>query len=230
MQLGLEPGSTVPIIKGAKPIPGRHPLLVTPEPIKKAESKKKRDRACFLVAAFAETEGDVVPLSTSKKMASVRQESQLIKLVVKPMKDTILLGRLNTLSKEPEQLRTFANLSRSANCLPLASRSSWNFHQQIAQTILETTSMEAESINTRTENQKTKRRRVFHPVEIEHNSIDQEKSRSKRRIILKQQSEGKTLRSSNNENKNQACGGIGNTIRLAKEIEDEACKLVYGVH
>lgn len=53
--------------------------------------------------------------------------------------------------------------------------------------------MEAESINTRTENQKTKRRRVFHPVEIEHNSIDQEKSRSKRRNILKQQSEGKTL-------------------------------------
>lgn len=52
-----------------------------------------------MVAAFAETEGDVVPLSTSKKMASVRQESQLIKLVVKPMKDTNLPGRLNTLSK-----------------------------------------------------------------------------------------------------------------------------------
>ncbi|KAG2313001.1 hypothetical protein Bca52824_024558 [Brassica carinata] len=200
MQLGLEPGSTVPIIKGAKPIPGRHPLLVTPEPIKKAESKKKR------VYVF----------------------------------ETELVSWLQLLQRQKEMLYhcpprrrwlpTFANLSRSANCLPLASRSSWNFHQQIAQTILETTSMEAESINTRTENQKTKRRRVFHPVEIEHNSIDQEKSRSKRRIILKQQSEGKTLRSSNNENKNQACGGIGNTIRLAKEIEDEACKLVYGVH
>lgn len=33
----------------------------------------------------------------------------------------------------------------------------------------------------------------------------------------------KTLRSSNDENKNQTpCGGIDNTIRLAKEIEDEA--------
>lgn len=30
------------------------------------------------------------------------------------------------------------------------------------------------------------------------------------------------MRSSNNENKNHACGGIGNTTRLAKEIEDEA--------
>ncbi|KAI4320991.1 hypothetical protein MLD38_034418 [Melastoma candidum] len=40
MQLGqfiyvdrLEPGSPVPIIKGAKPIPGRHPLVGTPEPL-----------------------------------------------------------------------------------------------------------------------------------------------------------------------------------------------------
>ncbi|XP_043706432.1 uncharacterized protein LOC122656065 isoform X1 [Telopea speciosissima] len=41
MQLGqfiyvdrLEPGSPVPIIKGTKPLPGRHPLVGTPEPIK----------------------------------------------------------------------------------------------------------------------------------------------------------------------------------------------------
>lgn len=40
MQLGqfiyvdrLEPGSPVPVIKGAKPIPGRHPLVGTPEPL-----------------------------------------------------------------------------------------------------------------------------------------------------------------------------------------------------
>ncbi|MQL80391.1 hypothetical protein Taro_012835 [Colocasia esculenta] len=40
MQLGqfiyvdrLEPGSPVPVIKGAKPLPGRHPLVGTPEPI-----------------------------------------------------------------------------------------------------------------------------------------------------------------------------------------------------
>ncbi|XP_042498662.1 uncharacterized protein LOC122077015 [Macadamia integrifolia] len=41
MQLGqfiyvdrLEPGSPVPIIKGTKPLPGRHPLVGTPEPIR----------------------------------------------------------------------------------------------------------------------------------------------------------------------------------------------------
>ncbi|KAH7570273.1 hypothetical protein JRO89_XS05G0079700 [Xanthoceras sorbifolium] len=40
MQLGqfiyvdrLEPGSPVPVVKGAKPLPGRHPLVGTPEPI-----------------------------------------------------------------------------------------------------------------------------------------------------------------------------------------------------
>ncbi|OAY34554.1 hypothetical protein MANES_12G029000v8 [Manihot esculenta] len=40
MQLGqfiyvdrLEPGSPVPIVKGAKPLPGRHPLVGTPEPL-----------------------------------------------------------------------------------------------------------------------------------------------------------------------------------------------------
>ncbi|KAJ6689024.1 hypothetical protein OIU85_005439 [Salix viminalis] len=40
MQLGqfiyvdrLEPGSPVPVVKGAKPLPGRHPLLGTPEPL-----------------------------------------------------------------------------------------------------------------------------------------------------------------------------------------------------
>ncbi|GER32244.1 hypothetical protein STAS_08305 [Striga asiatica] len=40
MQLGqfiyvdrLEPGSPVPILKGAKPLPGRHPLIGTPEPL-----------------------------------------------------------------------------------------------------------------------------------------------------------------------------------------------------
>lgn len=40
MQLGqfiyvdrLEPGSPVPVIKGAKPLPGRHPFLGTPEPL-----------------------------------------------------------------------------------------------------------------------------------------------------------------------------------------------------
>lgn len=40
MQLGqfiyvdrLEPGSPVPVLKGAKPLPGRHPFIGTPEPL-----------------------------------------------------------------------------------------------------------------------------------------------------------------------------------------------------
>ncbi|KAI4328249.1 hypothetical protein L6164_020620 [Bauhinia variegata] len=40
MQLGqfiyvdrLEPGSPVPVVKGTKPLPGRHPLVGTPEPL-----------------------------------------------------------------------------------------------------------------------------------------------------------------------------------------------------
>ncbi|KAL4364206.1 hypothetical protein GQ457_04G007270 [Hibiscus cannabinus] len=55
MQLGqfiyvdrLEPGSPVPVVKGAKPLPGRHPLVGTPEPLmglrKKGEiSEQKQD-------------------------------------------------------------------------------------------------------------------------------------------------------------------------------------------
>ncbi|KAJ4961421.1 hypothetical protein NE237_021331 [Protea cynaroides] len=46
MQLGqfiyvdrLEPGSPVPIIKGTKPLPGRHPLVGTPEPITSLRDK-----------------------------------------------------------------------------------------------------------------------------------------------------------------------------------------------
>lgn len=53
MQLGqfiyvdrLEPGSPVPIAKGAKPLPGRHPLMGTPEPLmglrKKGEKTEKK--------------------------------------------------------------------------------------------------------------------------------------------------------------------------------------------
>ncbi|XP_010415709.1 PREDICTED: uncharacterized protein LOC104701672 [Camelina sativa] len=354
----LEPGSPVPVIKGAKPIPGRHPLLGTPEPLMmglkgKAEqetvSKPRRgswgqnvdvsspfvvkpmpldfehstpakrsasarfaaspirrgrgvrcsfgggvlgrmeggenpatamlrkscavpsaskfprsrsvcDRetktnnntsASLLISPFKfslESQEDVVvPLSTSKRSTSLRQE------MIKPEKDTNLLGRLNTLSKEATQLRetaqkialqalreatatetvvrhikTFANLSKSAKAeSPSACFEKFmQFHQEMAQTVTEITSIEAENKsqnnkNTRTETQKPREEEscsILH--EIAYNSIDQEKRRSKRRIILKQQSEG-SLRS-NDENKNPACGGIGNTIRLAKEIEDEA--------
>ncbi|XVF44018.1 hypothetical protein PTKIN_Ptkin02bG0086100 [Pterospermum kingtungense] len=55
MQLGqfiyvdkLEPGSPVPVVKGAKPVPGRHPLVGTPEPLmglrrKGEKSEHKQD-------------------------------------------------------------------------------------------------------------------------------------------------------------------------------------------
>ena len=64
MQLGqyifvdrLEPGSPVPVVKGAKPLPGRHPLVGTPEPImglrekgektdQKANSKSSGHKRC----------------------------------------------------------------------------------------------------------------------------------------------------------------------------------------
>ncbi|KAJ6313355.1 hypothetical protein OIU77_014789 [Salix suchowensis] len=49
MQLGqfiyvdtLEPGSPVPVVRGAKPLPGRHPLLGTPEPLMGLRGKGER--------------------------------------------------------------------------------------------------------------------------------------------------------------------------------------------
>ncbi|XP_050132916.1 uncharacterized protein LOC126608944 [Malus sylvestris] len=49
MQLGqfiyvdrLEPGSPVPVVKGAKPLPGRHPLMGTPEPLMGLREKGER--------------------------------------------------------------------------------------------------------------------------------------------------------------------------------------------
>ncbi|CAK7332737.1 unnamed protein product [Dovyalis caffra] len=49
MQLGqfiyvdrLEPGSPVPVVKGAKPLPGRHPFLGTPEPLMGLRGKGER--------------------------------------------------------------------------------------------------------------------------------------------------------------------------------------------
>ncbi|CAH8253360.1 unnamed protein product [Arabidopsis lyrata] len=50
MQLGqfiyvdrLDPGTPVPIIKGARPIPGRHPLLGTPEPLMSTRGKIEKE-------------------------------------------------------------------------------------------------------------------------------------------------------------------------------------------
>ncbi|CAA7014347.1 unnamed protein product [Microthlaspi erraticum] len=358
MQLGqfiyvdrLEHGSPVPIIRGANPIPGRHPLLGTPEPLmglkgraeQETGSKRRRgswgqnadfaspfvlkpmpldfDRAtpakrtasariaaspirrgggvscsygggllakmegespamlrksCAVPSAskfprstsvcdreakrintsaslfspfksFIEAQENIVPLSTSKKTASLRQESHPIKLI-KPLKDTNLPGRLNTLSKEATQLRetaqkialqalreatatetvvrhlkTFGNLTKSAkaDCPAGCFEKFMEFHHQMALTKTEITSIEAAVSDA--ENQKP-REEDGSPIlqEISHNSIDQTKNRSKRRIVLKQQqSEVKTTRS-NDENKNPPSSGISNTLRLTKEIEDEA--------
>ncbi|XP_052184584.1 uncharacterized protein LOC127796471 [Diospyros lotus] len=38
----LEPGSPVPVVKGAKPLPGRHPLVGTPEPLMGLREKGKK--------------------------------------------------------------------------------------------------------------------------------------------------------------------------------------------
>ncbi|CAN8235777.1 unnamed protein product [Cochlearia groenlandica] len=178
----------------------------------------------------------VAPLSTAKKTVSLR-----------PMKqDNNLSGRLNALSKEATQiqktaqkialqalreatatetvvrnLKTFTNLSRSAkaDCPATCFEKFMEFSQQMAQTITEITSIEEAVSDAENKNTRTEESLVLH--EIHYNSVDQDRNRSKRRIVLKQQSEVKTPRP-NDENKNPACGGIGNTIRLAKEIDDVA--------
>ncbi|KAL3819218.1 hypothetical protein ACJIZ3_005123 [Penstemon smallii] len=61
MQLGqfiyidkLEPGSPVPVVKGAKPLPGRHPLMGTPEPLMGLRAKgEKSERKMDLNAKFS---------------------------------------------------------------------------------------------------------------------------------------------------------------------------------
>ncbi|CAI0434731.1 unnamed protein product [Linum tenue] len=68
MQLGqfiyvdrLEPGSPVPVVKGAKPLPGRHPLMGTPEPLMglrgKGERKESGNQANFQVRASGNRRG-----------------------------------------------------------------------------------------------------------------------------------------------------------------------------
>ncbi|PIN13022.1 hypothetical protein CDL12_14367 [Handroanthus impetiginosus] len=54
MQLGqfiyvdrLEPGSPVPVVKGAKPLPGRHPLVGTPEPLMGLRAKGEKTENKF---------------------------------------------------------------------------------------------------------------------------------------------------------------------------------------
>ncbi|KAH6826767.1 dicer-like protein [Perilla frutescens var. hirtella] len=64
MQLGqfiyvdrLEPGSPVPVVKGAKPLPGRHPLVGTPEPLMGLRAKGDRSEQRSIVKFSAPKRG-----------------------------------------------------------------------------------------------------------------------------------------------------------------------------
>uniref|UniRef100_A0A1J3JWI9 Uncharacterized protein n=1 Tax=Noccaea caerulescens TaxID=107243 RepID=A0A1J3JWI9_NOCCA len=206
-----------------------------------------RTRRATAAAALVEDERDA-PKSTSK-LASPKYESKQVK-VEKPEKSLTLPGRLSTLSKEAMQqrdtaqkialqalreatatetvvrhLKTFANLSKSAkaDCPASCFEKFLEFHSQISETMREITSVEAAVSSANTDN-KSEDGSILN--EIQHNSIDQEKTASKRRTTsaLKQQQTHKQLRS-NDENKNPSSAplsGLGNTARLAKEIEKEA--------
>ncbi|CAH2071308.1 unnamed protein product [Thlaspi arvense] len=135
---------------------------------------------------------DVVPLSTSTKTASLRQESQKQLSFRKQLKRLPFKFRHCEKLQLPKQSFFISNGTNNI-------RNSIHWRREPV--------TEHKHKNRKSE---TRRRRVFG------------RNRTKWRLILKQQGEGKTLRS-NDENKNPAaCGGISNTIRLAKEIEDEA--------
>ncbi|KAG2318740.1 hypothetical protein Bca4012_055068 [Brassica carinata] len=201
-------------------------------------------RATAAAAALMEDERDA-PKSTSK-LASPRQSK-----LEKTEKSSSLTGRLSTLSKEAMQqretaqkialqalreatvtetvvrhLKTLANLSKSAkpDCPAACFEKFLEFHKQISETMSEISSIEAAVSSATTDNKSEDgSSSILH--EIQHNSIDQEKTAPKRRTTaLKQQQNQKQLRS-NDENKNPSApppSGLQNTARLAKEIEKEA--------
>ncbi|CAH8386899.1 unnamed protein product [Eruca vesicaria subsp. sativa] len=190
--------------------------------------------------ATAEDERDA-PKSTSK-LASPKYSK-----LEKQEKISSLTGRLSTLSKEAMQqretaqkialqalreatvtetvvrhLKTLANLNKSAkaDCPAGCFEKFLEFHKQITETMSEIASIEA-AYENRSEDGSSA---ILN--EIHHNSIDQEKTASKRRTTaLKQQQSHKKLRS-NDENKNPSASpppsGLGNTVKLAKEMEKEA--------
>ncbi|KFK44453.1 hypothetical protein AALP_AA1G258800 [Arabis alpina] len=212
----------------------------------KSSAKKSDSPSSILrtrrAAALVEDERDA-PKSTSK-IASPKY----IKLE-KPEKSLSLPGRLSTLSKEAMQqretaqkialqalreatatetvvrhLKTFTSLSKSAkaDCPAACFEKFLEFHSQIAETVSEIAFIEA-AVSSATENKSEDGSSSLILHEIQHNSIDQEKTASKRRTALKQQQSHKQLRS-NDENKNPAAplSRLGNTVRLAQEIENEA--------
>ncbi|KAH0911584.1 hypothetical protein HID58_034905 [Brassica napus] len=119
-------------------------------------------------------------------------------------------------------LKTLANISKSAkaDCPAACFEKFLEFHKQISETMTEIASIEAANVNKSEDGSSS----ILN--EIQHNSIDQEKTASKRRTTaLKQQQNHKKLRS-NDENKNPSAApppsGLGNSVKLAKEIENEA--------
>ncbi|KAJ4865952.1 hypothetical protein Rs2_45876 [Raphanus sativus] len=220
-------------------------------PIKSAKKSNSpppstRTRRATAAAALMEEERDA-PKSISK-LASPKQS----KLLEKTEKSWSLTGRLSTLGKEAMQqretaqkialqalreatvtetvvrhLKTLANLSKSAkpDCPAACFEKFLEFHKQISETMSEISSIEATAVSSATTtDHKSEDGSILN--EIQHNSIDQEKTASKRRTTaLKQQQNHKQLRS-NDENKNPSApppsSGLGNTARLAKETEKEA--------
>ncbi|CAN7133844.1 unnamed protein product [Brassica rapa subsp. narinosa] len=199
-----------------------------------------RTRRATAAASLMEEERDA-PKSISK-LASPKNSK-----VEKLEKSLSLTGRLSTLSKEAMQqretaqkialqalreatvtetvvrhLKTLANLSKSAkpDCPAAYFEKFLEFHKQISETMIEISSIEA-AVTSATENKSEDGSTSLILNEIQHNSIDQEKTATKRRATtsLKQQQNHKQLRS-NDENKNPS--GLGNTARLAKETEKEA--------
>ncbi|CAH2033739.1 unnamed protein product [Thlaspi arvense] len=198
--------------------------------------------------ALVEEERDA-PKSTSK-LASPKYEPKHVKLE-KPEKSSSLPGRLSSLSKEAMQqretaqkialqalreatatetvvrhLKTFANLSKSAkaDCPAACFEKFLEFHSQISETMSEISSIEAAVSSANENKSEDGSSSILH--EIQPNSIDQERTATKRRTTsLKQQQNHKQLRS-NDENKNPSAApppsGLGNTVRLSKEIEKEA--------
>ncbi|CAH8382960.1 unnamed protein product [Eruca vesicaria subsp. sativa] len=210
--------------------------------VKKSNSPPPSVRTRRATAALMEEEREAP--KTTCKLTSPKYSK-----VEKPEKSLSLTGRLSTLSKEAMQqretaqkialqalreatvtetvvrhLKTVANLSKSAklDCPAACFEKFLEFHKQISETMSEISSIEAAS-ETKTEDGSTS----LILSEINHNSIDQEKTATKRRTTttLKQQQNHKQLRS-NDENKNPSAhpppSGLGNTARLAKEIEKEA--------
>ncbi|XP_013604867.1 PREDICTED: uncharacterized protein LOC106312041 [Brassica oleracea var. oleracea] len=204
-----------------------------------------RTRRATAAAALMEEERDA-PKSISK-LASPNHSK-----VEKPEKSWSLTGRLSTLSKEAMQqretaqkialqalreatvtetvvrhLKTLANLSKSAkpDCPAACFEKFLEFHKQISETMSEISAIEA-AVSSASENKSEDGTTSLILNEIQHNSIDQEKTATKRRTTsLKQQQNHKQLRS-NDENKNPSAppppSGLGNTARLAKETEKEA--------